>query len=321
MGPDRSGERTATRRPCPVARASRQRLRDGRPAARRRGGHRPVVRLLDGAHRQRPVRGRGDHGARGARATRHRPRGRDTGTRARPSTSATPDCETRPTRRRASRDDGSSIAGSPMSCGRPGGARRPGAPRPDRGPRARRRPRRGGGRGIPGAGARARTVYANREALDHLATALALGHPDVAAIETTIGELRTILGDYLGAITALESAAAVSAEEDLPAIELRLGRVHARRGDTATAASHLDGALDQMERLGPSADARLLGAIVVERSIVAVRSGDLPLADDSRTGPSRWALPTATDAQSGPRFAWSGWSRGRGATWTPRARP
>ncbi|HEY7969454.1 MAG TPA: AAA family ATPase [Candidatus Limnocylindrales bacterium] len=129
------------------------------------------------------------------------------------------------------------------------------------------------------AGARARAVYANREALDHLATALALGHPDVAAIETTIGELRTILGDYLGAITALESAAAVSAEEDLPAIELRLGRVHARRGDTATAASHLDGALDQMDRLGPSADARLLGAIVVERSVVAVRSGDLPLAD------------------------------------------
>ena len=130
------------------------------------------------------------------------------------------------------------------------------------------------------AGARARAVYANREALDHLATALALGHPDVAAIETTIGELRTITGDYLGAITALESAAAVSPEEDLPAIELRLGRVHARRGDTAAAASHLDGALDQIEGLGPSAaDPRLLGAILVERSVVAVRSGDLPLAD------------------------------------------
>jgi hypothetical protein len=63
------------------------------------------------------------------------------------------------------------------------------------------------------------------------------------------------------------------------AIELRLGRVHARRGDTATAASHLDGALDQIDGLGPSAaDPRLLGAILVERSVVAVRSGDLSLA-------------------------------------------
>ena len=34
------------------------------------------------------------------------------------------------------------------------------------------------------AGARARAVYANREALDHLGTALALGHPDVAGLET-----------------------------------------------------------------------------------------------------------------------------------------
>ena len=32
------------------------------------------------------------------------------------------------------------------------------------------------------AGARARAVYANREALDHLGTALALGHPDVAGL-------------------------------------------------------------------------------------------------------------------------------------------
>ena len=96
----------------------------------------------------------------------------------------------------------------------------------------------------------------------------------------TIGELRTSLGDYLGAITALESAAAVSAEADLPAIELRLGLVHARRGDTATAASHLDGALDQIDGLGqPAADPRLLGAILVERSVVAVRAGDLILAN------------------------------------------
>ena len=88
------------------------------------------------------------------------------------------------------------------------------------------------------------------------------------------------LGDYAGAVAALEAAAAVTPDAGLPAIELRLGRVHARRGDTATAASHLDGALDQLDRRPGSAtaDPRLLGAILVERSVVAVRSGDLALA-------------------------------------------
>ena len=130
------------------------------------------------------------------------------------------------------------------------------------------------------AGARARAVYANREALDHLGTALALGHPDVAGLQTEIGELRTVLGDYAGAVAALEAAAAVTPDAALPAIELRLGRVHARRGDTATAASHLDGALDQLDTRPASAtvDPRLLGAILVERSVVAVRSSDLALA-------------------------------------------
>ena len=79
-------------------------------------------------------------------------------------------------------------------------------------------------------------------------------------------------------IAALEAAAAVTPEDGLPAIELRLGRVHARRGDTATAASHLDGALDQLDGRSRTADPRLLGAILVGRSVVAVRSGALVLA-------------------------------------------
>ena len=94
------------------------------------------------------------------------------------------------------------------------------------------------------AGRLARAVFANREALEHLSAALALGHPDVVGLEVAIGEVRTALGDYAGAIAALEAAAAVSDEAGLPSIELRLGRVHARRGDVQTAASHLDAALD-----------------------------------------------------------------------------
>ncbi|MEO5965283.1 MAG: AAA family ATPase [Candidatus Limnocylindrales bacterium] len=129
------------------------------------------------------------------------------------------------------------------------------------------------------AGMRARAVYANLGAIDHFENALALGHPGVAELQTAIGELRTMQGDYAGAVAALEAAAAVTQDEDLPAIELRLGRVHARRGDSSTAASHLDGALEMLDRLPASrVDARLLGGVLVERSVVAIRGDDLVLA-------------------------------------------
>jgi DNA-binding SARP family transcriptional activator/tetratricopeptide (TPR) repeat protein len=121
------------------------------------------------------------------------------------------------------------------------------------------------------AGLGARGVYANREALGHLGAALALGHPDAAGLQVAIGEVRAALGDYAGAITALEAAAALVSDDGLPAIELRLGRVHARRGDVVTAASHLDAAL-------AGADPRLRPAALVERGAVALRAGDLALA-------------------------------------------
>ncbi|HEY3335877.1 MAG TPA: AAA family ATPase [Candidatus Limnocylindrales bacterium] len=118
------------------------------------------------------------------------------------------------------------------------------------------------------AGLGSRRMFANREALGHLETALALGHPDVAGLQTTIAEARMALGDYAGAIVALEAAAAVALEEELPGIELRLGRVHARRGDVGSAASHLDAAL-------AGADDTLRPAALVERGAVALRAGDL----------------------------------------------
>ncbi|HKF85038.1 MAG TPA: AAA family ATPase, partial [Candidatus Limnocylindrales bacterium] len=123
------------------------------------------------------------------------------------------------------------------------------------------------------AGRLARAVFANREALGHLEAALALGHPDAIGVEVEIGEVRTALGDYAGAIAALEAAAASADAAALPLIELRLGRVHARRGDTATAASHLDAALEAT----PEGSAER-ATILVERGAVALRAGDLDLA-------------------------------------------
>jgi tetratricopeptide (TPR) repeat protein len=146
------------------------------------------------------------------------------------------------------------------------------------------------------AGARARAVYANHEALDHLETALALGHPAAIELQVAIGELRTTLGDYAGAIAALEAAAALADEgqldggDRLSAVELRLGRVHARRGDLATAISHLDAALAGLATGPPAASDRprggLAARILVERSVVALRAGD----PDRATAAARDAL-------------------------------
>ena len=121
------------------------------------------------------------------------------------------------------------------------------------------------------AGLRAQGVYANREALDHFGAALALGHPDGAGLQVAIGEVRAVLGDYAGAVAALEAAAGLVPDARLPEIELRLGRVHARRGDVVTAASHLDAAL-------AGVDPRVRPPALVERGAVALRAGDLALA-------------------------------------------
>ena len=130
------------------------------------------------------------------------------------------------------------------------------------------------------AGERARTLSALHEATTLLETALALGHPDVAAIQMELGEIRTARGDYAGAIAALEAAAAVADPRQLPGIEVRLGRVHARRGDDATAASHLDAAIEMLERAGGADDPTLARALV-ERSLVAIGQERLDLAEAS----------------------------------------
>ncbi len=124
------------------------------------------------------------------------------------------------------------------------------------------------------AGTRARALYANEEALADLQLALALGHPDVPRLQVEIGELLMVRGEYAGAVAALEASAALASPEGLPDIELRLGQVHARRGDMVTAASHLDAAIDGMPDPAGPASMVQLSQILVERAAVAVRAGD-----------------------------------------------
>jgi DNA-binding SARP family transcriptional activator len=90
------------------------------------------------------------------------------------------------------------------------------------------------------AGNEARDLYANVDALDHLRTALALGHPDVVALHGDIGDLETLLGEYAAALASYEKAAALCTSEELLRIEHRLGNVYARRGEWRSAASHYE---------------------------------------------------------------------------------
>jgi DNA-binding SARP family transcriptional activator/tetratricopeptide (TPR) repeat protein len=137
------------------------------------------------------------------------------------------------------------------------------------------------------AGARAAAIFATREAIDHDETALALGHPDVAGLRGAIGRLRTRLGDYAGAITALEAAAAAADDTDLPEIERLIAGAQLRRGDLVAAARHLEAALDGATN--PASVARIL----VDQSVVLRLGGDLPGA----LGAARRALNAATEAQ------------------------
>lgn len=140
------------------------------------------------------------------------------------------------------------------------------------------------------AGRRAKALYANREALDHFQMALALGHPDTAALHEAIGDLRTLLGEYQTALQAYESAAAQSTTEDMGRLEHKLGHVYERRGNRELAESHYCAALDRYQGTG---SANELARLNVDRSRVAYQSGEFTTA---RTlAQEALALAEATD--------------------------
>jgi tetratricopeptide (TPR) repeat protein len=94
------------------------------------------------------------------------------------------------------------------------------------------------------AGERARSLYAYAEALEHFSAALALDHPDPAALHESIGDVHTVRGEYRAALAAYETAAALGAADRLAGIEHKLGRVHDRRGQWDLAERHFEAALE-----------------------------------------------------------------------------
>ncbi|MGH3367057.1 MAG: ATP-binding protein [Nocardioidaceae bacterium] len=125
-----------------------------------------------------------------------------------------------------------------------------------------------------GAAEEARAVFANVEAIEHLAAALALGHPDRSALLTAIGDLETLRGDYPAAIRSYQTAAADAAADRIPELEHRLGQVHQRRGDWSLAEAHLQAALDDLPLDEPSDRA----LVTADLSLTAQARGDVSQA-------------------------------------------
>lgn len=124
------------------------------------------------------------------------------------------------------------------------------------------------------AGEHARSLYANAEALEHFRMALALGHPDTAALHESIGDLYTLLGEYGSALKSYETAAALCPPSDLASVEHKLGNVYERRGEWDLAESHLEAALLALET-GPAGDR---ARVYADWSLAAHHRGNIDLA-------------------------------------------
>lgn len=139
------------------------------------------------------------------------------------------------------------------------------------------------------AGERARTLYAHAEALAHLKSALALGHPQEATLHEAIGDLHTLLGEYRAALTSYEAAAALTDVDQCARLDCKLAGVYARRGEWELSESHIVDALDAWGEDGPAGDrARALADL----SLIARHRGRLDQAADL----AREALDLATEA-------------------------
>jgi DNA-binding SARP family transcriptional activator len=133
------------------------------------------------------------------------------------------------------------------------------------------------------AGEHAASLLAHADALEHLDAALALGYPDTAALHERIGDLRTLVGDYAGALASYESAAAHGQAATVARIEHKLGGVHQRRGEWERAEARFAVAL---ETLG-SGEEGLRARILADLSLTLFQSGRskqaAQLAEEART--------------------------------------
>jgi DNA-binding SARP family transcriptional activator len=115
----------------------------------------------------------------------------------------------------------------------------------------------------------AASLHAHADALEHLEAALALGSPDTAGLHERIGDLRTLVGDYAGALASYESAAAECELDQLAAIEHKIGGVYGRLGEWQRSEARLAAAL---ERVPPGAHG-LHARIVADLALTLHQAG------------------------------------------------
>jgi DNA-binding SARP family transcriptional activator len=116
-------------------------------------------------------------------------------------------------------------------------------------------------------------MYAHREALEHLRSALALGH-DPAVNHAATGDALTSLGRYDDALVAFEKAAAATPVDDrnrLAVVEHKLAEVHDRLGDWDVARAHLESAAELLE---PAGGLAMRAQVAADLALVSFRLGD-----------------------------------------------
>lgn len=140
-------------------------------------------------------------------------------------------------------------------------------------------------------------LSAHTEAIGHLREALELDHPDRGRLHERLGELLTLRGDYPAALHAYSAAAAnLDDDTDLARIEHRIATVHERRGDWASAESHVEAGLEALPEDGPDP---LRARLHTDRALVAYRRDQ---HDRARSEAER-ALELAADAGDDPAQA------------------
>lgn len=122
------------------------------------------------------------------------------------------------------------------------------------------------------AGENARKLHANRDALAHFQSALALGYPGAAALHEAIGDILTLLGEYQAAMASYQKSAALCEPDDLARVEHKLGNLYLRLGDWELAECHYQAA---MEWTTADQDPALLSILYADLSRTAHR-GDQP---------------------------------------------
>jgi DNA-binding SARP family transcriptional activator len=128
----------------------------------------------------------------------------------------------------------------------------------------------------------ASSLLAHNDALEQLEAALALGYRDNRALYERMGDLRTLVGDYTGALANYERAAALSEGEQLAQTEQKLGEVHHRRGEWELAEARLRAALD----VAPPEASVLRARVTADLSLTLHRAGAPGSADLARQAAS-----------------------------------